>query len=254
MKEWFRDESFWRKMYPYLFNPEKHAIAEAEMLHLMKLIDFKGGDILDMCCGPGRHASVLSRLGYHVVGVDSSPFLLSKARETPEPGTAQNIEWVLQDIRDFHRPESFDLVINMFTSFGYFQDDRENFRVLERALENLKPGGYLVLDLLGKERLARMFQPTVAETFSDGNILIQRNEIINDWQSIRNEWILITNGKVETFRFEIQLYSGREIKYLLDQVGFRSVRVYGDLTGIPYDIDARRLIVTAQKPIPDDSD
>ncbi len=81
MAEWFDDENFWKKLYPFLFAPEQFDKAEEEVEKILNLTSFRGDSVLDLCCGPGRHAVLLAKRGLSVIGVDKSKFLLRKARE-----------------------------------------------------------------------------------------------------------------------------------------------------------------------------
>lgn len=70
----------------------------------------------------------------------------------------------------------------------------------------------------------------------------------SSWIDLRNKWILIKEDTVKTFRFDLTIYSGQELRSLLETVGFRDVRLYGDLDGAKYGNEAQRLIVVAKKP------
>lgn len=63
MTEWFADESFWLALYPFLFPEERFAVAAAQVEKLLALTDIRGGVVLDLCCGPGRHTTVLAQKG-----------------------------------------------------------------------------------------------------------------------------------------------------------------------------------------------
>ena len=79
MSEWFENEDFWTEMYPYMFTEERFESAEEEIDKILSLVEFSGTHILDLCCGPGRHSTVLAERGFSVTGVDSTAFLLQKA-------------------------------------------------------------------------------------------------------------------------------------------------------------------------------
>ena len=79
MSEWFENEDFWTEMYPYLFPEERFQSAEDQVDKILSLVEFSGTHILDLCCGPGRHSTVLAERGFSVTGVDSTAFLLQKA-------------------------------------------------------------------------------------------------------------------------------------------------------------------------------
>ena len=242
MSEWFADDSFWEAFYPVMFPAERIDSAWVQVEQILALTKFDGKDVLDLCCGPGRHSTELAARGYKVTGVDRSPFLLSKAR-----ARSADVEWVQADMRDFVRPESFDLAINMFTSFGYFDDKDDDARVLRNIHESLRDGGAFLIDVIGKEYLAKVFQPTVSYSTPDGSTLFQRHEIFDDWTRIRNEWILVRGEQATSFRFHHTVYSAQELKDRLFAAGFGDVAVYGDLEGAEYGTDARRLVALATK-------
>lgn len=246
MAEWFEDEAFWQSLFPFIFSPERLASAGDEVGRLLELLDFEGRDVLDLCCGPGRHAVELARRGYRVTGVDRSPFLLAKAEAL---ATTENVavEWIRSDMRAFARPRSFDLAINMFTSFGYFDDSDDDLAVLRNLHESLREGGRLVIDMIGKEHLAEIFQPVTVEEASDGSLLVQRHEIFDDWGRIRNQWILVRDGTATSFRFHHTLYSARELKDRLAAAGFGEIRAFGDLDGSDYGLGSERLVVVARR-------
>jgi SAM-dependent methyltransferase len=244
--EWYEDEAFWEAFTPYMFRDTRFAAAEEECDKVLALAEFGGERILDLCCGPGRHSIALARRGHAVTGVDRTRFLLDKARERARAADVQ-VEWILEDMRTFVRPAAFDLALSMFTSFGYFEDPSEDVQVLRNIHHSLRPGGALVMDLMGKERLARVYQPASADVYEDGTLWVQRREVIDDWSRIRNEWILLQNGAARSFTFQHRIYSAQELKDRLDRAGFASVRVYGDLDGSPYGVEARRLLAVARK-------
>ena len=246
MQEWYEDETFWRKMYPFMFPKQKFDGAGQEIDSVLELADLKSGDVLDLACGPGRHATALARRGFRVTGVDLSPFLLRQAK-----GLAQaegvSIEWVREDMRSFARPEAFDLAISLFTSFGYFGDRRDDVRVLRNVYQSLRENGAIVMEMMGKERLASVFQPTGSVKLPDGRILVERREVLDDWSRIRNEWIVIEGDTATTFQFEISIYSGQELKDRLYEAGFNEVTLFGGFDGSEYGLDARRLVAVARK-------
>ena len=245
--EWFDDESFWIDLYPFLFTEERMAAVEEEVEGLLSLVPYQGRAVLDLCCGPGRHAIPLARRGMNVTGVDRSPYLLSRAVERAREAEVA-VEWVQADMRDFSRPGAFDLAINMFTSFGYFDDKDDDLRVLRNVHESLRPGGFLVMELTAKEWLAEGFHPTTSEELPDGSLLVERHEIFDDWSRIRNEWILIRGQTVRRFRFHHTLYSGQELKGLLHRAGFAGVRLFGDLDGSEFGLQAKRLVAVGNRP------
>jgi SAM-dependent methyltransferase len=222
--EWFADESIWKDLYPFTFPESAFAVAEEQIDKILRLTGVGGGKVLDLCCGPGRHAVALAKRGFAVTAVDRTRFLLEHARAT------------------------FDLIINFFTSFGYFVDPADDLRVLERVRENLKPGGSFILEMVSKERLARSFEATTSRELPNGDQLFERHEIVDDWTRVRNRWTLMRAGSMRTFEFTHRIYSGQEMKDLLASAGLAGPRLYGDLDGGSYGFDAQRLIAIARRP------
>lgn len=242
---WFEDERFWETTYPFIFAEEKFNAAEAEISELAKLTGSPFHRVLDLCCGPGRHSIILARQGARVTAVDRSPFLLKKAKSRAELEKL-DIEWVQEDMRSFVRPDEFDLVISLFTSFGYFGDE-ENLTVLRNVFRSLAPGGFFIIDVMGKEITARGFAAGAVDKHPDGTIWVQSREIIDDWYRIRTRWFLIRDQKVTEASFDTALYSGRELADMLKRAGFEQVKLFGSLQGIPYDLKAQRLVAVVQK-------
>ena len=246
MSEWFEDESFWNGLYPFMFSERKFEMAEDEVRGILDLASLGEGDVLDLACGPGRHAVALAKMGFRVTGVDLSPFLLQKAMGLARAESV-DVEWVRNDMRHFVRPGAFDLVVNIFTSFGYFDDKRDDLVVLRNIHQSLNNGGSLVMEIMGKEWLAKGFLPTTSEELADGRLLVRRHEIMDDWTRIKNQWILIEGYKATTFQFHHTVYSGQEIRDRLLEVGFSDVQLFGGLDGSEYGLNARRLVAVARK-------
>jgi len=243
---WFDNEDFWRELYPCMFPPERFDAAAREVECVLQLARVTEGAVLDLCCGPGRHSVELAHRGFHVTGVDASAYLLARARERAGQSKA-GIEWIQEDMRNFQRPQAFDLVCVLFTSFGYFDSDEENLQVLRNAHNSLKPGGALVIDVVGKERLARVWQKSIVSELADGTVLVQLPQVSEDWTRVSNKWLLIKDGTAQTFHFQHAIYSGRELKDMLLRTGFDSVEIFGNLQGAPYGLDAERLVAVARK-------
>ena len=245
-REWFDNDRFWRELYGWMFFEERFRQAEAQSEKLLALTKPEGNSVLDLCCGPGRFSIPLARKGMVVTGVDRTKYLLDKARANAKAAKVK-IRWVQQDMRDFVRPAEFDLAISMFTSFGYFDDKREDVAVLENLFASLRAGGVCLIDVISKERLARVFQETVSAALPDGTTLVQRHEIFDDWTRIRNEWLLLRKDKVQRFSFHHTVYSGQELRDRMEEVGF-VVRLYGNVDGADYGPNAERLVAVGRKP------
>lgn len=246
MSEWFENETLWESLYPFIFPPERFAIAEEQVEKILRPLDFKGRDVLDLCCGPGRHSVVLAKKGFMVTGVDRSALFLTKAKAYATAQQAE-VEWVEKDMRQFVRPDAFDLVLNMFTSFGYFDNKADDLQVLQHIYQSLRPGGVFFIDVASKEVVAKWFHPTDSQALPDGSLLVQRHEVVDDWSRIRNEWTMVRGGTAEVFRWQHTIYSAQELKDRLQQSGFQRIQVWGDLDGNEYGTNAQRLVAAAWK-------
>lgn len=103
--------------------------------------------ILDLGCGRGRHSISLARKGYHVKGIDLSERAIESAQEKAEGEGLEHVYFQVRDMRN-PLPETFDAILNLFTTFGYFLDDNENTRVLDSVVRMLGMNGTFVLDYL----------------------------------------------------------------------------------------------------------
>jgi len=246
-KEWFDDASFWRELYPFMFPKERIVVADEQVAKALALAKPPGKCVLDLCCGPGRCSIALAKRGFSVTGVDKTKYLLDKARATAHAAHVR-IDWVEKDMRDFVRLDSFALALSMFTSFGYFDDKREDLIVLKNMFASLQAGGACLIEVLGKEYLAKIFQPTTSTVLLDGTVVVQRHEIFDDWTRVRNEWLVIRKNRVRRFRFHHTVYSGQELRERMERAGFVDVTLYGNLDGAEYGPDTERLIAVGRKP------
>ena len=245
--EWFNDESFWIATYPFMFPEDSFERAIAEIPKIVTLTECpKGSWILDLCCGPGRHSVPLAKHGFNVIGVDRSAFLLGKAKAYAEREHVK-ATWIQEDMRRFIQPDTFALALSMFTSFGFFDDMKENESVLKNMYSSLVEHGVLILDVIGKEVLAKIFQPTGSQALPNGDVRFERRFLRGDWERIENEWVIVSGNEAKKFRLRLWLFSARELKELLRTVGFEKVTIYGNLDGNGYGLDSSRLIAVARK-------
>jgi len=245
MKAWHEDDAFWEALGPLMFTEKLWAAAPAEIDAILELVTLPpGASVLDLGCGVGRHSLELARRGYQVTGLDRTAAYLVEARKRARkeglPGA-----FLMADMREFVRHAAFDVVLSLLTSFSYFEDAADNMRVLVNVARSLKPEGRFVLQLMGKEVLARIFQARDWRE-QDGTYFLQERTLSNNWGWMQNRWILIQDGTVQEFNVSHWIYSAAELVSLLTSSGFAHVDIYGDLEGAPYDQAARQLIAVAR--------
>ena len=243
---WYSNPAFWSLFYEGMFTAESFETARTQIDGIKHLTGTDNGAILDLCCGPGRHSIPFAQDGFDVTAVDLDAFLLNKAEEYATREKVA-IEFVNADMRDFKRSASFDLIVSMFSSFGYFENPEEDIKVLENSYDSLKPGGKFLLDVRGKEIHAMQNPETLSDEMPNGDLIIQKMSVDDGWAGTKTTWIYIQGEHAQSFEVTMNLYSGVEMKALLNKAGFSNVRMYGSLEGIPYNHRAQRLIAVGTK-------
>ncbi len=244
---WFEREEDWMLKRSIIFNKDLVRLTFIEVDRLIKLLGplNEGRRVLDLCCGIGRHSFQFARHGFRVTGVDiTKPYLDIAADIARKENLA--IDFVHSDMREFCRPGAFDLVANLCTSFGYFEDIADDIRVLHNVYASLAPGGKFVIEILGKEVIAATFRK-VQELEFDGYKVLAESKILNDWNMLECKRT-ITKGDLEKEVIAYhRLYSATELKNYLLEAGFQHIKTYGDFAGSPYNSDAKSMIMVGQK-------
>ena len=245
-KPWHEDDQFWEQWGPMMFTQQRLANTPAEVEQIINLLDIRPeAKILDLCCGIGRHSLEFTRRGFQVTGVDRTQRYLSQATEQANR-EGLHVEFIQDDMRTFCRPDTYDAVINMSTSFSYFEDPDEDRQVIANVYHSLKSGGSFILETHGKETLARIFQEKNWEEI-DGTLVLYQRQPTRNWGWMENRWIMIKDNKRSEYHVSHRLYSATELVGMMTETGFARVDVYGDLSGSPYDHIARRLVLVARK-------
>ncbi|MFX0092971.1 MAG: class I SAM-dependent methyltransferase [Candidatus Hodarchaeota archaeon] len=247
MSVWHESDDFWETCELFMFDEQRWEQALVDVEQIISLLEIKPtAHILDLCCGPGRHSLEFSRRGFYVTGVDRTKKYLEEAKNRAKSENL-NIDFIQEDMRKFCRPKSFDVVLNLYTSFSYFEDPEEDKQVLKNVYSSLKNGGKFIIEMMGKEILARIFMERNWHEHN-GVFMLEERKVANNWSWMKNRWIRIKNGEVREFKVEHRIYSATELISLLNEVGFTKVYIFGNLEGTPYDHKARRLVGLAHKP------
>jgi len=244
---WHEDDEFWRACAPLFFSAEHWAAAGREAELALALAGAtRCARVLDMGCGPGRHSLALARLGLRVTGVDRTAEFVEEARlRAAEEGL--EAEFVLGDMRTFVRPLAFELALSLSTSFGYFEDPRDDARTLANIFESLVHGGAIVMEMLGLEVESRHLVPRERREIA-GLVVEEERRITNDAWFEKKRRITGPSGQAAEFAVSHRLYSAESLHRLLAECGFRDVRLFGGLDGRPYDAQASRLVAVARRP------
>ena len=249
-EDWFKNPEFWRIYKPLMFDPDRLEDTPVEARMMLRLAEIDSpSDILDLCCGEGRHSIEFARMGHRVTGIDITKPYLEQGRKNSAAGA--DVRFLEQDVLDFTEPEGYDFALNFFTSFGYFDDPDDDLRFCENACKSLRPGGRFLIDTIGKETIALHFKES--EWFQrDGFLIMLEYRVTDGWTHIENRWLFTSDdhdkpGILYEAVFRHRLYSAVEMAQLLSEAGFSEVRFFGSLDGRPYDHKAERMLAVAIK-------
>jgi len=244
MSEWFKDW-FASEDYLNVYSHRNKKDADSLLKLILSNISIpQNASILDSACGNGRHSESLASLGYNVFAFDLSKTLLQIAQKN-KLNNNSNVKYFCSDIRNIPLNKSFDVVLNLFTSFGYFKSDKENFAIVNFASKSLKKGGYFIFDYLNPIYVENNLVE-YSEKISDKKKIIEKRKI----QSGRVEKeIEIIDDKFKHRYFEsVQLYSNQEILTMFENFGFHPLKNFGNFNGDVYNENrSERMIIVFEK-------
>lgn len=228
--DFFSSEA-WQRVQAARF-PAAHSAEQAEQLiELLGLA--RGARILDVPCGTGRLSVPLAAAGMLVTGVDITDASLQRAAASArEQGVSLDLH--RQDMRDLPWAESFDAILNMWGSFGYF-DHAGNVDFLEAAAAALRPGGALVIEGPCLEGLLPRWSPRDWYPLGDDVTILEDRSFDPLSGVTASDWTVLSEGQpVQRCRVETVTYSLAELHRMLVAAGFSSVAAYRDLTGAAF--------------------
>lgn len=219
--EWF-ESWFDTPYYHLLYNNRDYTEAENFITKLTQELQLpQSSKIIDLACGKGRHSVFLNKLGYEVLGLDLS----QQSIEFDKQFENENLTFKVHDIRNPIESEPIDAVFNLFTSFGYFDNETDDRNVFKSVYNALNPNGFFVLDYLNEEYVRKNIVPenTVQREGIDFHISkkIEGRHIIKD---IRFE----INGEPKHFFEKVKLHTLEEIENYASECGFERIKIWGD--------------------------
>lgn len=243
--DWF-NKWFNTAYYHLLYNNRSEAEAEGFIETLLAELKLNPGQkALDVACGKGRHARSFNKLGLDVTGIDLAPASINAARQIAHDLKLTNIRFEVHDMREVFAIKAFDLVTNLFTSFGYFDHQRDNLKAIQTMATALKPGGLLVIDYLNAPPvLAKLpWQQVISRGGIDFEILkwadqdfIYKNIRFKDY------------GQDYLFAEQVQILTEDWFKNAFADCGLELENHWGNYGLEPYEADkSDRLILVARK-------
>lgn len=240
-KEWFSDW-FDSKYYHILYGNRDYEEAERFMRNLMGYLRTPENElIVDLACGKGRHSIYLNKLGYKVLGLDLSKQSVEQASKHEN----NRLSFAVHDMRQKMPVKNVGVVLNLFTSFGYFDQPQEDIKVLSSAYKALKKRGVLVIDFLNAEKVQNELIPYENKKISGINFEISK--------TIENNHVVKTirfsdNSKEYQYEERVKLLRKENFEHYLNQVGFEIKQLFGDYNLNAFNSSVSpRLIIEAKK-------
>lgn len=246
MAEWWH-RIFDTELYFELYGRHDTELAKTQVRQVIDLLGVEApARILDIPCGYGRHSVELARLGFDVTGVDVSEVQLARAEQQADEAEVA-VDFRQMDTRELGFESEFDVAINMFLSFGYFETDGEHLAMLEGIARGLKEGGRFLMDYWNREFEIQTFDQWQVERTGD---IFEVEEWDFDHLRGRLNWtnhVFLPDGRHESWYQSIRAYTVVEMKSLFERAGLQLDAVYGNLEGGPYTIDSEAAIFLATK-------
>ena len=239
-KDWF-DSDFYLKVYSHRNDADARKLLEFILANISLP---KRAKVLDSSCGNGRHSILLAQKGFDVTGFDLSLNLLKQANVAKEKFNLP-IKLIRADIRTFHVKEKFDLIVNLFTSFGYFVSDEENFAFFYNAFGMMESGSYFIFDYLNPKFLQKNLVGSDSQKIGESTIMQSRRIRDN-----RIEKEIIVNKLNETYKFQesVKLYPKDFLTEKLMKIGFSIINTSGDYDGNNFnEMNSPRIILIMKK-------
>ncbi|MDX9755507.1 MAG: class I SAM-dependent methyltransferase [bacterium] len=234
-REWFNE--IYLEVYAHRDDPS----AVEEVRAALQAAPARPADqILDLCCGNGRHCRGFQALGYpHVLGIDYSFPLLRHAQ-----AAGALTGYVRADMRRIPcRDQQFEAVFSFFTSFGYFPTDQENHAVLAEIARVLKPGGWFLMDYLNPAHVRAHYIPQTKKTQGSYHIQEQRSLTADQTRIEKTITLHNTAGQTHTFHESVRLYEREAMLAMLSSAGLSVSGILGDFQGQEYSLAAPRMIL-----------
>jgi SAM-dependent methyltransferase len=241
MADWF-EEWFDSPFYHILYKSRNEREAHLFIDNLIKKLAFNTlANYCDMACGKGRHAVYLNQRGFETWGLDLSPNNIAAAKKMAN----DTLHFAIHDIRKTYKPLFFDVVLNLFTSFGYFEGNVENQKAISAMAESLKPGGILILDYMNSRKAIEEFEGKYEKTV-DGIRFNITKRIEKGF--IFKQISFDNSGNAQTYEERVKLLLLDDFKTFFSAANLNLEYVFGDYSlGSYHDLKSERMIMVCKK-------
>jgi SAM-dependent methyltransferase len=241
---WFHDwfnSPYYAKLYQNRNEQEARSFVDTLVKELRLP---KGSRFLDIACGKGRHSIHLFEKGYKVLGIDIAENNIEEASKHTE----DNLKFLVYDMRQplpIPQLAIFDAAVNLFTSFGYFEDDNDNDRTFDAASAALKPGGFMVVDFLNAQKVIKNLVKEEIKSVNGTFFFIHREY---DGKHITKTISFDDKGEQHEYRERVQALHLADFEKLFNDNGMQLIKKFGDYRLRAFDPEeSDRLVMIAQK-------
>ena len=238
-KEWF-ESWFDTKWYHILYKNRDMQEAEVFLEHLIQNLNLnEKSRILDAACGSGRHSIFLNKKGFDVTGFDLSAQSISLAKKSEN----EKLHFQTADLRSFKSDQKFDVILNLFTSFGYFASVEDNVKVLQNFKNSLTAEGVLLIDFMNAKKVIKHLVLSEIKTVEGIDFELRR--FVEDGKIIK-EIEFLAEGELKHFQEKVSAFILEDFIKMLDSAGFKIKEIYGDYKFQPFLVESSpRLIIKA---------
>ena len=237
---WF-ENWFNSKYYHILYKNRDHKEAVFFLDNIIKNININNGRILDVACGKGRHAKYLNHLGFNVTGIDLS----KNSIEFANKDSNENLKYFVHDMRSVFKKNHFDLVTNLFTSFGYFENQEDEQTTINAMSNNLKEGGLLLIDFMNVKKVISSLVTSESKEIDGIKFLIKRKY---DENHIIKKIIIKDKDSDLNFQEKVRALTLYDFDVMLKKANMKIVDLFGDYSLNEFNaIDSDRLIIISRK-------
>lgn len=219
-KNWYADW-FNTSFYHILYQDRDYAEAQLFIDNITEYLNLpENAKVLDLACGRGRHSIYLNKLGYEVTGSDLSTNSIAFAKDFEN-------ETLHFEVKDMREPfaEKFDAVFNLFTSFGYFQNDEDNLTTLKAIRESLNDYGFAVLDFMNVHKVLENLVAEETKTV-DGITFHLKRRAENGY--IFKDIHFEHNGKTYDFTERVKAFTLQDFEQMMEEAGIFLLDTFGD--------------------------